>query len=141
MVWHLAQVLLLLDLPTAAYTLLIYLTKCEGGETGGLGGGSVVGQAHLMLLLPLLPLYPCELPLLLCGLLAETAGHLELAPSSPCLAVFYNRNRVIEAVAPRPGLALLHEHGEEECLDHEAAAVTAGEKIVLRSDVVFRRRA
>eukprot|EP00887_Chlorella_sp_A99_P002839 scaffold6.g2839.t1 len=55
--------------------------------------------------------------------------------------VFYGpRNRRIAAVAPRAGLALLHLHGEEDCLDHEGAAVTEGVKYVLRSDVVFQRR-
>lgn len=50
-----------------------------------------------------------------------------------------NRNRKLAAVAPRPGLALLHKHGEH-CLDHEAAEVRSGVKYVLRSDVVFERR-
>ena len=71
-----------------AYTLLIYLTSCQGGET-----------------------------------------------------VFYgSRNRVIERVAPAPGLALLHQHGEFDCLDHEGAAVLGGTKVVLRSDVVYARQ-
>lgn len=46
---------------------------------------------------------------------------------------------MVEAVAPQPGLAVLHLHGED-CLDHEAAAVMGGEKVVLRSDVVYKRR-
>ncbi len=33
---------------------------------------------------------------------------------------------------------LLHLHGDE-CLEHEAAAVTAGVKYILRSDVVYGR--
>lgn len=51
--------------------------------------------------------------------------------------VFYRRNRRVVSVAPAPGLALLHKHGDC-CLEHEAAAVTAGCKYVLRSDVVFQ---
>ncbi|KIY94872.1 hypothetical protein MNEG_13090 [Monoraphidium neglectum] len=52
--------------------------------------------------------------------------------------VFYGaRNRVVASVAPQPGLALLHLHGEDRCLEHEGAAVLAGTKYVLRSDVVF----
>ena len=54
--------------------------------------------------------------------------------------VFYgDRGRVLASVAPRPGLALLHLHGEDRCLEHEGAAVVAGTKYVLRSDVVFER--
>lgn len=49
-----------------------------------------------------------------------------------------NRNRKLLSVAPAPGLALLHKHGDC-CLEHEAAAVTAGCKYVLRSDVVFQQ--
>jgi hypothetical protein len=40
-------------------------------------------------------------------------------------------------VAPAPGLALLHLHGEDRCLEHEGAEVQQGVKYVLRSDVVF----
>jgi hypothetical protein len=47
------------------------------------------------------------------------------------------RNRVVARVAPAPGLALLHLHGEERCLEHEGAEVQQGVKYVLRSDVVF----
>jgi hypothetical protein len=36
-------------------------------------------------------------------------------------------------------MALLHRHGEAHCLEHEGAAVEAGLKYVLRSDVVFGR--
>lgn len=51
---------------------------------------------------------------------------------------YVSRNRRIASVAPQPGMALLHKHGDC-CLDHEGAAVTAGTKYVLRSDVVFRQ--
>ncbi|WIA33534.1 hypothetical protein OEZ86_006658 [Tetradesmus obliquus] len=52
--------------------------------------------------------------------------------------VFYGaRNRVVARVAPAPGLALLHLHGEDRCLEHEGAEVARGTKYVLRSDVVF----
>jgi hypothetical protein len=52
--------------------------------------------------------------------------------------VFYgHRGAVVASVTPSPGLALLHLHGEHECLEHEAAEVRAGTKYVLRSDVVF----
>lgn len=47
--------------------------------------------------------------------------------------------KLVAAVAPSPGLALLHAHGDA-CLPHEGALVRAGEKYVLRSDVVFKRR-
>lgn len=51
--------------------------------------------------------------------------------------VFYGgRGQVLARVAPEPGLALLHLHGEE-CLEHEALLVKSGTKYVLRSDVVF----
>lgn len=39
-------------------------------------------------------------------------------------------------MVPKPGLALLHLHGED-CLEHEAAEVKQGIKYVLRSDVIF----
>lgn len=39
-------------------------------------------------------------------------------------------------IHPSKGMALLHKHGDD-CLLHEAELVTAGEKWVLRSDVVF----
>ena len=48
-------------------------------------------------------------------------------------------SRQLAAVSPAPGLALLHRHGAC-CLEHEGAAVTAGCKYVLRSDVVFQER-
>ena len=47
--------------------------------------------------------------------------------------------KLVAAVAPTPGLALLHVHGDA-CLPHEGARVTAGEKVVLRSDVVCKKR-
>lgn len=51
--------------------------------------------------------------------------------------VFYNnRGKVLAAVAPQPGLMLLHKHGNA-CLEHEGAKVVGGTKYVLRSDVVF----
>lgn len=51
--------------------------------------------------------------------------------------VFYDdRGRRVAAVAPAPGLALLHRHGDY-CLEHEGAAVRDGTKYVLRSDVVY----
>ncbi len=37
-----------------------------------------------------------------------------------------------------PGLALLHRHGDD-CLLHEGREVIAGEKWILRSDLVVRR--
>jgi hypothetical protein len=46
---------------------------------------------------------------------------------------------LVAAVAPVAGKALLHLHGYERCLEHEAAAVASGTKYVLRSDVVFGR--
>lgn len=53
--------------------------------------------------------------------------------------VFYDdKDRVVASVQPQTGLALLHRHGEKECLEHEATAVMRGVKYVLRSDVVFR---
>ncbi|KAL6774036.1 hypothetical protein ACKKBG_A23525 [Auxenochlorella protothecoides x Auxenochlorella symbiontica] len=50
--------------------------------------------------------------------------------------VFYKRGKRLAAVSPRTGLALLHRHGRD-CLLHEGAEVAAGEKWVLRSDVVY----
>lgn len=44
---------------------------------------------------------------------------------------------VVAAVAPAPGVALLHRHGDL-CLPHAGLKVTGGVKYVLRSDVVFR---
>lgn len=41
------------------------------------------------------------------------------------------------AVAPRPGMLLLHRHGDA-CLLHEGRRVTAGAKYILRTDLVFR---
>jgi hypothetical protein len=48
------------------------------------------------------------------------------------------RGRCVASITPSPGLALLHLHGEERCLEHEARAVLCGSKYVLRSDVVFQ---
>jgi len=44
---------------------------------------------------------------------------------------------LVAAVAPVAGRVLLHLHGYDRCLEHEAAAVVSGTKYVLRSDVVF----
>jgi hypothetical protein len=44
---------------------------------------------------------------------------------------------VVASVRPAVGLALLHLHGEDKCLEHEANVVLQGTKYVLRSDVVF----
>ncbi|GBF92159.1 2-oxoglutarate and Fe(II)-dependent oxygenase [Raphidocelis subcapitata] len=80
---------------------------------------------------------------------APAGKHAAAAPPPPPCAcavqplqggqtIFYgDRGRVLASVAPRPGLALLHLHGEDRCMEHEAAAVAAGTKYVLRSDVVF----
>jgi hypothetical protein len=46
------------------------------------------------------------------------------------------RSRLVASVKPRPGLALLHLHGDD-CLEHEGAEVLFGVKYVLRSDVLF----
>lgn len=46
------------------------------------------------------------------------------------------RSRLVASVVPRPGLALLHLHGDD-CLEHEGAEVLAGVKYVLRSDVLY----
>ena len=52
---------------------------------------------------------------------------------------FYGRGRRLLCVcAPAAGAALLHRHGDH-CLEHEGAAVSAGVKYVLRSDVVYAR--
>lgn len=44
---------------------------------------------------------------------------------------------MVASVRPAVGLALLHLHGEDRCLEHEANVVLQGVKYVLRSDVVF----
>ncbi|EAW09576.1 uncharacterized protein ACLA_037860 [Aspergillus clavatus NRRL 1] len=49
-----------------------------------------------------------------------------------------NRRPEPISVAPEVGMALLHRHGER-CLLHEGQEVTAGEKWVLRSDLVVAR--
>lgn len=54
--------------------------------------------------------------------------------------VFYGgKGKVVASVAPAPGRALLHRHGDD-CLLHEGARVSAGNKYVLRTDVVYRGR-
>lgn len=73
------------------WTLLIYLTSCEGGET---------------------VFYP--------------------------EATRFNRNPEPVSVAPVPGMALLHRHGDR-CILHEGKEVREGEKWVLRSDLVVAR--
>ncbi|OJJ71960.1 hypothetical protein ASPBRDRAFT_43347 [Aspergillus brasiliensis CBS 101740] len=73
------------------WTLLIYLTSCEGGET---------------------VFYP--------------------------EATRANRNPEPVSVAPVPGMALLHRHGDR-CMLHEGKEVREGEKWVLRSDLVVAR--
>ncbi|PWY92591.1 hypothetical protein BO70DRAFT_348935 [Aspergillus heteromorphus CBS 117.55] len=73
------------------WTLLIYLTGCEGGET---------------------VFYP--------------------------EATRANRNPAPVSVAPEPGMALLHRHGDR-CMLHEGKEVRQGEKWVLRSDLVVAR--
>lgn len=51
--------------------------------------------------------------------------------------VFYNeRGRCVASVSPVEGLCLIHRHGEDVCLEHEALQVNKGIKYVLRSDVV-----
>lgn len=51
--------------------------------------------------------------------------------------VFWDDGRKLAAVKPAAGRALLHLHGDD-CMEHEGAAVTAGVKYILRTDVVFR---
>lgn len=48
-----------------------------------------------------------------------------------------HRRRLVASVAPVAGRCLVHLHGYDRCLEHEAAAVESGCKYVLRSDVVF----
>ena len=51
--------------------------------------------------------------------------------------VFYNeRGRCVASVSPVEGLCLIHRHGEDVCLEHEALRVNKGIKYVLRSDIV-----
>lgn len=42
------------------------------------------------------------------------------------------------AFEPRQGSILLHVHGEEWCLEHEADPVVSGTKYVLRTDLVYK---
>jgi hypothetical protein len=52
--------------------------------------------------------------------------------------VFYDdRGGLLQSVAPRAGMALLHLHGDD-CFEHEGATVIRGVKYVLRSDVTFK---
>ncbi|GAQ78096.1 hypothetical protein KFL_000070630 [Klebsormidium nitens] len=51
-------------------------------------------------------------------------------------AFYDEQDNIVAEIAPRAGTALLHIHGNR-CMGHEARAVTAGTKFVLRSDVVF----
>jgi hypothetical protein len=80
---------------------------------------------------------------LLSRFLSIAAGHTEVLVGVSChrhCRVYCHtgaRNRVVARVAPAPGLALLHLHGEDRCLEHEGAEVQQGVKYVLRSDVVF----
>ena len=46
------------------------------------------------------------------------------------------RGKEIHRVAPEAGTALLHQHGSA-CLLHAGLEVLAGEKWILRSDVIF----
>ena len=74
------------------WTLLIYLSVCEGGQT---------------------VFYPDRVK----------GSKLEPEPI---------------AVAPEIGLGLLHRHGDQ-CMMHEGKKVSAGDKWVLRSDLVVKR--
>ncbi len=53
---------------------------------------------------------------------------------------FWVGRKMVAAVEPRPGTALLHLHGDD-CLEHEALLVERGVKYVLRSDLVCQRGA
>jgi hypothetical protein len=53
-----------------------------------------------------------------------------------CVPPAGDDGRRVVTVAPQPGLALLHAHGDA-CLEHEALPVARGVKYILRSDVVF----
>lgn len=59
-------------------------------------------------------------------------------PAAGGETVFYKRGRRLLTIKPQLGTALLHRHCPD-CLEHEGAAVVAGDKWILRSDVVFRR--
>ncbi len=115
------------------YTLLIYLSSCGGGETV-FYGEPLAGQPER----DGAGWTPGNCSPQPSDDLATTPG--SASPHLHCLrygAYAGNRNRKLLSVAPAPGLALLHKHGDC-CLEHEAAAVTAGCKYVLRSDVVFQ---
>ncbi|KAA8498003.1 hypothetical protein FVE85_5588 [Porphyridium purpureum] len=51
---------------------------------------------------------------------------------------FYgSRGQLVEAIVPQRGRLLLHGHGPERCLEHEAAPVVQGLRQVLRTDVLY----
>lgn len=117
------------------YTLLIYLSGSQVSSSGSSSASSCGGGSRA-------------------GSVAKKGGAAAASKASSSRAatiskaaiqdlqggetVFYgNRGRVLASVQPQPGLALLHLHGEERCLEHEALEVRAGTKYVLRSDVVF----
>lgn len=52
-------------------------------------------------------------------------------------AFYDERGRLLAGVEPRAGMALLHRHGDDHCLEHEALKVREGCKYVLRSDIVY----
>lgn len=70
----------------------------------------------------------------------RTTRHTVLVYLSACgggETIFYgHKGKALAAVAPAPGRALLHRHGDD-CLLHEGARVSAGTKYVLRTDVVY----
>lgn len=110
------------------YTLLVYLSRCSGGETIFYGERVSVAMIANMCDVRCL----CRVPVTCLAFIGP-----DQSPSPP-RACAGNRNRRLATVVPQPGLALLHRHGDE-CLEHEGAAVTGGTKYVLRSDVVFQR--
>jgi hypothetical protein len=85
------------------WTLLIYLTTCEGGET---------------VFYPDPPPPPAKSKKAAVASSSQTDGPI--------------------VVGMEAGMALLHRHGDR-CLLHEARKVKAGEKWVIRSDLVVRR--
>jgi hypothetical protein len=110
------------------YTLLVYLSRCSGGETIFYGERVSVAMIAKMCDVRCHPRVPVTC-------LAFIGPDQSPSPPRACAG---NRNRRLATVVPQPGLALLHRHGDE-CLEHEGAAVTGGTKYVLRSDVVFQR--
>ncbi|KAI8466115.1 MAG: oxidoreductase [Monoraphidium minutum] len=127
------------------YTLLVYLSG--PGQGGGGGGGGEPAAAAATAAAAAAAAAAGAAP----GAgrtKRATAGKHAAAAAGVCPraaqdlrggeTVFYgDRGRVLAAVAPQPGLALLHLHGEDRCLEHEGTQVLAGTKYVLRSDVVF----